>query len=66
MELVVRVLCARRDVLAGSLDTSSDDGVDHGDVADYDCDEGFSACPTASLSGTVGAVLGNVSRLGEG
>lgn len=51
--------------MAGSLDASPDDGVDHGDVADYHCDEGFPACPAAGLGRAVGAVLNFVSGLGE-
>lgn len=55
-----RIRCrgARSEILASPTNASTEDRVDHGDVADYDGDEGLAASPAAGLGGAVGPVLG--------
>ena len=45
------------DIAIGTTKDTTENRVDHGDIANDDGDKGFSAGPTASLLGTIGTGL---------
>ena len=54
------------DAGAEGFDGAHEEGLDHGDVADDDGDEGFADGPAAGLLGAVGAGLVGDVRRGNG